>query len=92
MALVGFSLGGLRSGVIARWHAIVGLVAAALQFASATLTPLVMANGGLLGLIGLAGWLLWVAWLVIWGVVLLRRAGESVAESDALTHPRKESA
>lgn len=79
MALLGLSLGGYRAGIIARWHAVLGLVAAVLQFTSAMLTPFVMTSGGILGLIGLAGWLLWVVWLVFYGVVLIRMGRARVA-------------
>lgn len=72
LALTGLSIGGLRAGLIHRWHARAGLLAAALQFTSATLGSLVIAEEGPLGLIGLAGWLIWVAWLVWYGVTLLR--------------------
>ncbi|MGX2998815.1 2-oxoglutarate/malate transporter [Streptomyces sp. JNUCC 64] len=71
-ALVGLSAAGLRAGLLARWHGVLGLVAAALMFASATLTPLVIEDRGPLGLLGLAGWLLWVVWTGAYGVVLLR--------------------
>lgn len=76
LAMLGFSVAGLRTGFIRRGHALLGLVAAALQFTSASLTPLVMAEPGPLGLLGLIGWLLWVAWLVRYGVALLRAHGE----------------
>jgi hypothetical protein len=80
LALVGLSVGGLRSGLIARWHAGLGLVAAVLQFTSASLASSVMHRGGVLGLIGLVGWLIWVVWIVVYGVVLIRmgRAGAVV--------------
>lgn len=59
IALLGLSIAGLRSGLIARWHAGLGLVEAGLLVASATLAAVVV--GGGLGLLGLTGWLLWVA-------------------------------
>jgi hypothetical protein len=74
LALVGLSISGVRSGLIGAWHATLGLAAAALQLTSATITPLVMEHGGLLGLVGLASWLMWVAWLVFYGVALIRLA------------------
>lgn len=79
LALVGLSLAGLRGRLIRPWQAALGFVAAALQFASASLTPLVMEHGGVLGQIGLAGWLLWVVWLGCYGVTLIRlsRPGRS---------------
>ncbi|AFU00174.1 hypothetical protein [Nocardia brasiliensis] len=74
VALLGLSLGGRRAGLIRRWHAAVGLFAAAGLFVSATLTPLVIDHGGPLALISLISWLLWVVWLVTYGVTLLRLA------------------
>jgi hypothetical protein len=73
LALVGLSIGGRRARLIRGWHRTLGLVAAGLLFASATLTPLVLAHPGPLGPLGLVGWLLWVTWLVAYGVGLLRR-------------------
>ncbi|GAB3428735.1 hypothetical protein [Flindersiella endophytica] len=72
LALTGLSIGGLRAGLIERWHGRAGLLAAALQFTSATLGSLVIEKEGPLGLIGLAGWVIWVVWLVWYGVTLLR--------------------
>ena len=72
LALVGLSAGGRHAGLITRWHARLGLLAAALLFTSATLTPLVVDHPGPLGLLGLAGWLLWVAWIVAYAVTLIR--------------------
>jgi hypothetical protein len=71
LAMTGLSISGLTAGLIRRWHASLGFAGAALQFTSATLTPLVMEHGAL-GLIGLAGWLLWVGWLVVYGITLIR--------------------
>lgn len=71
LALVGLSASGRRSGLIPTWLAGTGFTAAALQFASAVLTPQIL-DGGPLGLIGLAGWLIWVAWLVLYGLALIR--------------------
>ncbi|RZQ60321.1 hypothetical protein EWH70_30210 [Amycolatopsis suaedae] len=72
LALVGFTLGGRRAGLVRRWHAAVGLTGAALLFAGATLAPWVTAEQGPLSLVGLAGWLLWAVWLGVYGVTLLR--------------------
>ncbi|WP_087887255.1 hypothetical protein [Streptomyces alboflavus] len=71
LALLGLSVGGLRTGLIRPWHGALGLLAAALQFSSATLAHWVMA-GGALGLLGLVGWLLWVVWIVAYGITLIR--------------------
>ncbi|HEX2134253.1 MAG TPA: hypothetical protein VHH15_22135 [Actinophytocola sp.] len=72
LALTGLSVAGGRTGLLRPWHRRLGLVAAALLFASATLAPLVIEAEGPLGLLGLVGWLLWVGWLVGYGVTLLR--------------------
>ena len=71
-ALVGLSVSGLRAGLLARWHAWLGFVSAALLFGSATLAALVIDHAGPLGLLGLAGWLMWVVWLVAYGAALIR--------------------
>ncbi|CAM3238178.1 hypothetical protein [Stackebrandtia soli] len=76
LALVGLSVAGTRARLLRPWQAVLGYVAAALQFASATLTPWVVEYGGVFGLIGLSGWLIWVAWLILYGVALLRAAPE----------------
>jgi hypothetical protein len=81
LAMTGLSAGGLRNGLIRRWHAGLGFTAAALQFTSATLAPLVIEHGGPLGLIGLVGWLLWVGWLVVYGVTLVRYEPSSSSSS-----------
>ncbi|MEU9117357.1 2-oxoglutarate/malate transporter [Streptomyces sp. NPDC048483] len=73
LALLGLSLGGFRAGLIRPWHGALGLIAAALQFSSATLAHWVIANGGALGLLGLVGWLMWVVWVVAYGITLIRQ-------------------
>jgi hypothetical protein len=85
LALTGLSIGGLRSGLIGSWLARAGLVAAALQFASATLAPLIIERESPLGLIGLAGWLIWVGWLIAYGVTLFRLPIRPVTMSAART-------
>ncbi len=72
IALVGLSMAGRRSGLIRRWHATLGLVAAALLFASATISRAVMVGGGPFGLLGLVGWLGWAVWMVAYGLTLIR--------------------
>lgn len=72
LALVGLSVGGLRAGLIRRWHGRLGLVSAALLFASATLTTWFFGRSDAFGLLGLVGWLLWVVWIVAYGVILIR--------------------
>lgn len=90
LALTGLSVGGARSALIPRWHAALGLLSAALLFASATLAPLVVARPGPPGLLGLGGWLLWVGRLVAYGVALLRpgaRVGQAVSARPGETMP-----
>jgi hypothetical protein len=73
LALVGLTVGGLRSGLIRPWHGALGLLAATLQFSSATLAHWVMDNGGPIGLLGLIGWLMWVVWIIAYGITLIRQ-------------------
>ncbi|MFF3224575.1 hypothetical protein ACFYV7_17410 [Nocardia suismassiliense] len=71
-ALLGLSLGGLRTGVIPRWHAILGSTAAAGLFTSATLAPLSIDHPSPLALLSLVSWLFWLVWIVVYGITLLR--------------------
>ena len=71
-ALLGLTISGRRAGVIARWHAGVGLLAAALLFVTATTSPYGVGDVNPLALLGLAGWLLWLVWIVAYGIVLIR--------------------
>ncbi|PXX62145.1 hypothetical protein DFR70_10711 [Nocardia tenerifensis] len=71
-AMLGLSVGGLRTALIPRWHAVLGIVAAAAQFVSASITPMVIDHEGPLGLISFVSWLLWVVWLVAYGIALMR--------------------
>ncbi len=75
-AMLGLSVAGLRAGLVRPWHAALGLCAAALQFTSAVLTPLIIGDSGPLALPGLAGWLLWVVWITGYGVALIRLPGQ----------------
>lgn len=72
-ALVGFSMSGIRTGVIARWHAGTGLLAATLLFGTATTGPYGVDGVNPLALLGLVGWLLWLVWIVAYSIVLIRR-------------------
>ncbi|MFI6500361.1 hypothetical protein [Nonomuraea typhae] len=81
LALLGLSVGGLRTRFIRPWHAALGVLAAVLQFASATLAHWVIEGGGPLGLLGLTGWLAWVVWIVAYGTVLLRRSTATCSPS-----------
>ncbi|TDC43286.1 hypothetical protein [Micromonospora sp. KC213] len=73
-ALVGFSMSGIRAGAVARWHAGVGLLAAALLFVTATTGPYGVGGVNPLALLGLVGWLLWLVWIVAYSIVLIRHA------------------
>lgn len=70
VALLGLSVAGTRTGLLARPLAVLGYVSAGLLFLSACLAFTVVDGG--LGLLGLSGWLLWVVWLVGYGVTLIR--------------------
>ncbi|MEV6323896.1 hypothetical protein AB0M45_22280 [Nocardia sp. NPDC051787] len=72
VAMLGFSIGGWRTGLIRRWHALLGLTAAAGQFGWATVGPLVLDHLTPLGMLGLVSWLLWVAWIATYGITLMR--------------------
>ncbi|MEJ3747325.1 hypothetical protein WEI85_29070 [Actinomycetes bacterium KLBMP 9797] len=72
LALTGLSVAGRRGGLTPRWHYVLGLVAAVLQFGAATLAPLAIDDPGRFGFLGLLGWLLWVVWLVAYGIRLVR--------------------
>lgn len=75
-ALVGLSISGLRSRIISRWHAVVGVISAAMLFLSATTSP--YGNDGVnpLALLGLIGWLLWLVWIVAYSITLIRGTDE----------------
>lgn len=76
LALIGFSISGLRAGIIRQWHGGLGLLSAALLFSSATLTPLIIDHAGPLSLLGLVGWLMWVVWILTYGITLIRGVNE----------------
>ncbi|MFD4460021.1 hypothetical protein [Nocardia sp. NPDC058480] len=71
-ALVGLTIAGRHGGLVKTWHAVIGFLAAALQFTAASIAPLIIDHDGPLGLIGLSGWLLWAVWFVAYGIALLR--------------------
>jgi hypothetical protein len=69
--LISFSMAGVRSGLIRRWHAGIGFTSAAiLQLSSAT-TPW-HEDSEALGGFGLAGFVLWLVWVTTYSLVLLR--------------------
>lgn len=72
IAMVGFTVAGLRTRQLRAWHAGIGVLAAALQFIAAALTPVTLAGGPAgLSYIGFAGFVLWLVWLVAFGRVLV---------------------
>lgn len=88
IALLGFSIGGLRTSTLRTWHGAVGLLAAALQLASSMLTPIALSGGPAgLAVVGLVGFLLWLVWLTTFGVVLLRDRPRSDAASPGTPVP-----
>ncbi|MTK02197.1 hypothetical protein [Micromonospora sp. CP22] len=80
-ALVGFSMAGVRNGVITRWHAVIGFLAAVLLFVTATTSPYGVGDTNPLALLGLVGWLLWLVWIVAYSVTLIRHAPEPSAST-----------
>lgn len=80
-ALLGLSLGGLRAGAIRRWLAVLGVLAAALLFASATASPFGEDGANPLAVLGLAGWLLWLVWIVGYSIALIRGIDDRAATS-----------
>ena len=78
LILIGFSVGGLRTATIRRWHGVLGLISGGLLTVSAMLTP-VRSPGGL-AIIGAVGFLGWLVWLPTYGVVLMRARAATVVE------------
>jgi hypothetical protein len=81
VALLGLSIGGVRTAAVGRRHAGVGLTGAALLFVSASASPYGINEVNPVALLGLIGWLLWLAWIVIFSVGLLRGAGRHSVRS-----------
>jgi hypothetical protein len=71
--LLGFSVGGMRTATIRRWHGYLGVISALLMLVSAMLTPVTVgkAPSGL-GVIGLVGFVGWLVWLATFGIVLVK--------------------
>ncbi|TCB88293.1 hypothetical protein E0H26_28575 [Micromonospora zingiberis] len=85
-ALVGLSMFGIRTGVIARWHAGSGFLAATLLFVTATTSPFDVGGVNPLALLGLIGWLLWLVWIVAYSIILIRNTpAPSTPTDDANT-------
>ncbi len=83
LAVIMFSLSvaGLRTGLVRRWHGILGLVGAGAMTTAAVTAPWA-GHGGALGMIGFAGFVLWLVWIIAYGVRLLRTE-EQVSEVSA---------
>ena len=77
LAMFGLGTAGFTAGLLTRWQLVLGTVAACLQFAGATLTPLIVTGHDHFALFGLAGWLLWAVWLISYGITLIRSAGRT---------------
>ncbi|MGO4617538.1 2-oxoglutarate/malate transporter [Nocardia sp. 2YAB30] len=74
LAMAGLGMAGFAAGLLPRWLFALGSVAALLQFAAASFTPLVVTGHDGLALLGLTGWLLWAVWLCGYGVCLIRHS------------------
>ncbi|MEU8211756.1 hypothetical protein AB0B85_21455 [Micromonospora sp. NPDC049044] len=91
LAMTGLSISGRHAGLIRRWHSGIGLLAAALQFGSAVLSPLVIDDPGRVGLLGLLGWLIWVVWIVAYGMTLIRLTSAArPGDTESPTHRSNE--
>ena len=78
LALTGLSIAALRANFIPKWHAYVGLVSAALLFASAvTVTPTV--DGSPTVFIGYPGFVLWLVWILVMAIRLVRESAPAKA-------------
>lgn len=69
--LVAFSVGGVKAGLIRRWHARVGFIAAAVLQLSSLTTPFHEDNEAVASF-GLIGFVLWLVWVTTYSLVLLR--------------------
>ena len=82
LALTGFSIAGLQTVFIPKWHAYLGFVSAALLFASAVaVTPALEGTGA--AFIGLPGFVLWLVWILAMGIRLVRQPTPSSAGTEA---------
>jgi hypothetical protein len=70
IAMTGFSVGGLRAGVMPAWQGGLGLVAGALML----LQTLAVAGVPGIGLLGFGGFLLWLVWIASLGIRLVATA------------------
>jgi len=77
IAVTGFSMAGLRTGVLRPWHAYVGLASGLLSLAGAATAPWSATDAATaLSGLGFAGFGLWILWVVTSALRLLRtRAG-----------------
>lgn len=81
LAMAGLGAAGFSAGLLPRWLFVLGSVAALLQFATATMTPLIVTGRDSLALLGLTGWLLWAIWLCGYGVCLIRHSRETPGDT-----------
>jgi hypothetical protein len=72
MAMLGFTIAGVRAKRIPGWHAVLGYVGAALLFTSSLASPYNVDGANPLGPLGLIGWFLWATWIVAYSITLLR--------------------
>ncbi|MEU4316502.1 2-oxoglutarate/malate transporter [Nocardia sp. NPDC024068] len=89
LAMLGLGTAGYGAGILGRWRFLLGILGAALQFASASLTSLIATGHDRLSVLGLLGWLLWVVWLIGYGVALIRRSEPARGDAPDPGTPRK---
>jgi hypothetical protein len=80
-ALLGFSLGGLRTGVLRRWHASLGLGAASIFVVAGALTPLRIEGPPALEAFALLGFLGWLVWVTVFAATLRGRSRDEARGS-----------
>ena len=80
-ALLGFSLAGLRTGVLRRWHASLGLTAASIFVVVGALTPLRIEGATALEAVGLLAFLGWLVWLTVFAATLRGRSRDEARVS-----------
>ncbi|MGW0180081.1 2-oxoglutarate/malate transporter [Nocardia sp. NPDC003345] len=92
LAMLGLGIAGYRAALLGRTLLLLGITAAALQFASASLTWPITSGHDHLSLLGLTGWLLWVVWLIGYGVALIRRPRSGAAATTTSGAGKRETA
>jgi hypothetical protein len=83
LIMLGFSVAGLRGGLIRAWHARLGLTAAVVLALSSFTTPF-HAELESLGLLGLVGFVMWLVWVATYAVALLRGRDRSTTATAQL--------